>query len=138
MVLFINPCRLNKMRYTLTSTTSWFTRRRDSVLLLTASYAFHSRDFIFIVCLHKEIDDGFAFLLFARYKLWFPVFQDVSLAKKNPYRLLGSPTAKPPVSDHPKCEDLVVACENRTTRDSFLEKDRTHLHFWREFTACNH
>ena len=64
---------------------------------------------LFIVCLHEEIDDGFAFLLFAGYKLWFPLFQDVSLAKVNPNRmLLESPIAKPPASDHPKCEDLAV------------------------------
>ena len=31
---------------------------------------------VLIVCLDKEIDDGFTFLLFARYKLWFLVFQD--------------------------------------------------------------
>ena len=98
---------------------------------------------LFIVCLHEEIDDGFAFLLFARYKLWFPLLQDVSLAKVNPNRmLLESPIAKPPASDHPKWSSShfleVVAYKNRTTRGSFLEEDRTHLHFGREFSVSNY
>ena len=41
---------------------------------------------VLIVCLDKEIDDGFTFLLFARYKLWFLVFQelqDVSLEEQD-------------------------------------------------------
>ena len=37
---------------------------------------FFPRISVLIVCLDKEIDDGFTFLLFARYKLWFLVFQD--------------------------------------------------------------
>ena len=65
---------------------------------------------LLIVCLHEEIDDSFAFLLLARYKLWFPVLQDVSLAKINPNRmLLESAIAKPPESHHPEYEDLAVA-----------------------------
>ena len=70
-----------------------------NVFIITVRYVTHFIPGIslFIVCLNEEIGDGFAFLLFTRYKLWFPVFQDVSLTNANPNRmLLESRIAKPP------------------------------------------
>ena len=46
-------------------------------------------------------------------------------------------TVKPPTSKHPKCEDLVVAYENRTTGGLFRVEVLTFLLFGREFIACN-
>ena len=37
-------------------------------------------------------------------------------------------TVEPPESDHPKCADLVVANENRTT-GGFFEKKTGHIYF---------
>ena len=36
-------------------------------------------------------------------------------------------TVEPHVSDHPKCEDLLVAYENRIAGGFFREEVRTHL-----------
>ena len=46
--------------------------------IITVCYDTHfiPRISVLIVCLDKEIDDGFTFLLFAGYKFWFLVFQD--------------------------------------------------------------
>ena len=99
----------NNLRNIFHNTTSFMI---INACIITVRYVTHFVPGIslFKVCLYEEIDDGFAFLLFARYKLWFPVFQDVSLENANQNRvLLESRIAKPPVSDHPKCEDLVVA-----------------------------
>ena len=56
--------------------------------IITVRYVTHfiPRISVLIVCLDKKIDDGFTFLLFARYKLWFLVFQelqDVSLEEQD-------------------------------------------------------